>query len=163
VFDWRPSGLFCTISLPYETKPKPWNGGADWTNFYQKRSFQFERGKNTGNVLLVEDESIVALMVEEILSELGLRVIGPFGSVSEAMRASRENSLDAAVLDINLGDQSVYPVADLLLEKRVPVAFISGYGAEGVDPRYAHLPLVQKPIDRRLLVDLFSSYGVIGR
>jgi PAS domain S-box-containing protein len=162
VFNWRPSGLCCTLSLPYETKPKPWNGGADQTNFCQKRSFQFELGKSTGNVLLAEDESIVALMVEEILSDLGLRVIGPFGSVSEAMRASRETSLDAAVLDINLGNQSVYPVADLLLEKRVPVAFISGYGAESLDPRYAHLPLVQKPIDRKVLVDLFSSYGVVG-
>ena len=112
--------------------------------------------------MLVEDESTVALMVEEFLSELGLRVVGPFGSVDEAMRALRETSPDAAVLDINLGNESVYPVADALLEKKVPVAFISGYGAEAIDPRYAHLPFVQKPIDRRVLVDLFSPYGVIG-
>ena len=62
--------------------------------------------------MLVEDESTVALMVEEFLSELGLRVVGPFGSVDDAMRALRETSLDAAVLDINLGNESVYPVAD---------------------------------------------------
>ena len=101
-------------------------------------------------------------MVEEYLSELGFRVVGPFGSVDDAMRALRETSPDAAVLDINLGNESVYPVADVLLEKKVPVAFVSGYSAEAVDPRYAHLPLVQKPIDRRVLVDLFSPYGVIG-
>lgn len=159
MFDWLPSGLSCTISLPYEIKPKSWNGGADSTNFSQKLSFQFDRGRGTGNVLLVEDEAIVALMIEEILSELGLRVIGPFGSVSEAMHASREVALDAAVLDINLGDQSVYPVVDLLLEKRVPVAFISGYGAESVDRRYGHIPLMQKPIDRQVLLNLFDSVG----
>jgi len=142
-------------------KPKLRDGRADWTNFRQKRSLQFDGGRNTGKVLLVEDESTVALMVEEFLSELGLHVIGPFGTVSDAMRALSETSLDAAVLDINLGNESVYPVADLLLEKKVPVAFISGYGAEDVNPRYVHLPLVQKPIDRRVLVDLFSSYGVV--
>ena len=119
-------------------------------------------GGNAGKVLLVEDESTVALMVEEFLSELGLCVVGPFGSVDDAMRALGEAFPDAAVLDINLGNESVYPVADVLLEKKVPVAFISGYGAEAVDPRYAHLPLVQKPIDRRVLVDLFSPYGVMG-
>ena len=162
VFDWRPSGLCCMLSLPHEKKPKRREDRTDWTNFRQKRSFQFELGRNGGKVLLVEDESTVALMVEEFLSELGLRVVGPFGSVDDAMRALRETSPDAAVLDINLGNKSVYPVADVLLEKKVPVAFISGYGAEAVDPRYAHLPLVQKPIDRRVLVDLFSPYGVIG-
>ena len=162
VFDWRPSGLCCILSFPHERKPKPREDRADWTNFRQARTFQFEHGRNGGKVLLVEDKSTVALMVEEFLSELGLRVVGPFGSVRDAMRALRETSLDAAVLDINLGNKSVYPVADALLEKKVPIAFISGYGAEGVDPRYAHLPLVQKPIDRRVLVDLFSPYGVIG-
>jgi two-component sensor histidine kinase/CheY-like chemotaxis protein len=161
VFDWRPSGLCCVLSFPHERKPKLREDRTEWTNFRQTRSFQFELG-NAGKVLLVEDESTVALMVEEFLSELGLRVVGPFGSVRDAMRALRETSLDAAVLDINLGDESVYPVADVLLEKKVPIAFISGYGAEGVDPRYAHLPLVQKPIDRRVLVDLFGPYGVIG-
>ena len=161
VFDWKASGLCCILSFPHETKPRLRESQADWTNFRQKRSLQFEVGRNTGKVLLVEDESTVALMVEEFLSELGLRVIGPFGTVSDALCALRETSLDAAVLDINLGSESVYPVADLLLEKKVPVAFISGYSAEGVDPRYAHLPLVQKPIDRRVLVDLFSSHGVV--
>jgi PAS domain S-box-containing protein len=162
VFDWRPSGLCCILSFPHQKKPKLTEDQTDWTNFRQKRSFQFELGRNGGQVLLVEDESTVALMVEEFLSELGLRVVGPFGSVSDALRALRETSLDAAVLDINLGNESVYPVADVLLEQKVPVAFISGYGAEAVDPRYAHLPLVQKPIDRSALVDLFSPYGVIG-
>jgi hypothetical protein len=50
----------------------------------------------------------------------------------------------------------------VLLEKRVPVAFISGYAAESLDSRYAHIPFVQKPIDRRMLIDLFTSCGDAG-
>jgi PAS domain S-box-containing protein len=162
VFDWRPSGLCCILSFPHDKGAKRAEDRTDWPGFRQKQSFQFELGTNAGKVLLVEDESVVAMMVEEFLSELGLCVVGPFGSVDDAMRALKETFPDAAVLDINIGDESVYPVADILLERKVPVAFISGYGAEAVDPRYAHLPLVQKPIDRKVLVDLFSPYGAIG-
>jgi CheY-like chemotaxis protein len=158
-FDWRATGLCCTLSLPRDTQVKLWNGRPNPKHAGARGQFKFRLGRNGGNVLLVEDESMVAMMVEEVLSELGLRVIGPYGSIQEALRAVKEISVDAAVLDINLDGQSVYPVADLLIEKGVPVAFISGYGAESLDPRYAQIPFVQKPIDRRALIDLFSSYG----
>lgn len=162
VFDWRPAGLRCTLSLPHDTQLKLWNGRPNPKHSGTKRPFQFGFSKNSSHVLLVEDESLVAMMVEEVLSELGHHVIGPYGTISEALRAASEIAIDAAVLDINLGGQSIYPVVDLLTEKGVPIAFISGYGAESLDSRYAHIPLVQKPIDRRLLIDLFSSYGDAG-
>jgi two-component SAPR family response regulator len=122
-----------------------------------KRRFDLPLSKSNGNVLLIEDESMVAMMIEEVLSELGLRVIGPYATVPEALRAASEISVDAAVLDINLDGQLIFPVVDILLEKRVPVAFISGYEVESLDVRYAHIPFVQKPIDRRILMDLFTS------
>ena len=75
------------------------------------------------------------------------------------MRAASEIPLDAAILDINLDGQSVYPVVDLLMAKGVPTAFISGYGAESVDRRYEHIPLMQKPIDRQVLLDLLNLVG----
>ena len=102
---------------------------------------------------------MVAMMVEKVLVEFGLRVVGPYGTIDDAMRAVRETPLDAAILDINLDGQSVYPVVDLLMANGVPTAFISGYGAESVDARYEHIPLMQKPIDRQVLLDLFNLVG----
>ena len=100
---------------------------------------------------------MVAMMVEQVLAEFGISVVGPYGTIDDAMCAASEISVDAAILDINLGGQSVYPVVDLLMAKGVPTAFISGYGAESVDRRYEHIPLMQKPIDRQVLLDLFNS------
>ena len=91
----------------------------------------------------------------------GISVVGPFGTIDEAMCAASEISVDAAILDINLGGQSVYPVVDLLMAKGVPTAFISGYGAESVDRRYEHIPLMQKPIDRQVLLDLLNFNGMV--
>jgi two-component SAPR family response regulator len=102
---------------------------------------------------------MVAMMVKKVLAEFGLRVVGPFGTVDDAMRAASETSLDAAILDINLDGQSVYPVVDVLLANGVPTAFISGYGAESVDRRFKHIPLMQKPIDRQVLLHLFNLAG----
>ena len=79
------------------------------------------------------------------------------GLSSDALQAVRESPVDAAILDINLGGQSVYPLVDFLTTKGVPTAFISGYGVESVDRRYGHIPLMQKPIDRQVLLNLLNS------
>lgn len=162
VFDWQPTGLRCTLSLPQDVELKLWNGRRSSKHPGTRSLFQFMPGKTDKTVLLVEDESIVAIMVEEVLTELGLCVVGPYGTIGEALRAANEIPVDAAILDINLGGQSVYPVVDLLVEKGVPIAFISGYGAESVERRYSHIPLIQKPIDRQVLLDLFDLYGDAG-
>jgi len=161
IFDWHPTGLVCTLSLPHGEGLKLGNGRTP-----AKRS-----DKNTGDlshleagsaVLLVEDESMVAMMVEETLAELGFCVIGPYGTLAEAMGAATNAHLDAAILDINLGGQLVYPVADLLSSKGVPVVFVTGYGMESIETRYTDIPLLQKPLDRRTLHDLFDTAGNPG-
>ena len=158
-FDWQPTGLCCILSLPYDAKVKLWNGRLSSKRPSTKGLSQFMTG-NT--VLLVEDEAMVAMMVEQVLTELGLCVIGPCGTLREALRAANETPVDAAILDINLNGQVVYPVVDLLIAKGVPVVFVSGYGRESVDSRYSHIPLVQKPIDRRALLELFDLCGDAG-
>ena len=85
----------------------------------QRSSFEAE-ARAPKNVLLVEDESMVAMMVEQVLAEFGLSVVGPYGTIDDAMRAASEISLDAAILDINLDGQSVYPVVDLLMANGCP-------------------------------------------
>ena len=62
------------------------------------------------------------------LAELGLSVVGPYSTLAKAVAAAGEREVDAALLDVNLSGETVYPVADILASKNVPFAFITGYG-----------------------------------
>jgi CheY-like chemotaxis protein len=97
-------------------------------------------------VLLVEDEAITALMLEDMLADLGCKVVGPAASLAEAAQLALSEGLAGAFLDIDLGGTSVYPVADLLTAREVPFVFVSGYGETGIEQRYAGTPLLSKPI-----------------
>ena len=112
---------------------------------------------STGNrILVVEDEALVAMALRESFNEMGFVVIGPFSRISEAMNALRTNQVDAAVLDINLGGEMVYPLADVLKAARIPFAFVTGYGAEEVKARYASIPVLQKPVELDALKSIFT-------
>src|SRR3954449_2066926 len=95
------------------------------------------------------------MALREALDELGFSVLGPFNRISEAMIALRNNHIDAAVLDVNLGGELIYPLADVLTADHVPFIFITGYGAEEIEPRYAHVPILQKPIEAGALRSVF--------
>ena len=77
-------------------------------------------------IMIVEDEALVAMALRESLDELGFSVLGPFNRISEAMIALRNNRIDAAVLDVNLGGELIYPLADVLAADHVPFVFITG-------------------------------------
>jgi DNA-binding NarL/FixJ family response regulator len=68
----------------------------------------------------VEDEALVAIAIREALEELGYAVVGPCNRMTDAMVALRHNRIDAAVSDVNLGDASVYPLADMLVAESIP-------------------------------------------
>jgi len=110
-------------------------------------------------ILLVEDEALVGMMTSDMLSDLGFHVIGPLGRVADAMAAVGREDFHAAVLDVNLGGGLVYPVAELIAARGVPLIFLTGYGAEGIDGRFAHVPLLQKPIERHMLQNLLMMTG----
>ena len=97
-------------------------------------------------ILLVEDEPLVAMMMNGFLDELDCRVVGPCNTPFEALAFLKENTVDAAILDINLGGETVYPVADALMRLSVPFAFVTGYGNESVDSRFAQVKRLEKPI-----------------
>jgi PAS domain S-box-containing protein len=154
-FEWNQGGLRCLLSIPRSELTKsraiqPVRNGAD------------KNGGGIGldhdgqpRVLLVEDEALVALMIQDTLAEFGFEVLGPVGTVSEALAAARERRLDAAVLDINLGDDLVYTVAEILARRGVPFVFVTGYDADSVDARFSDIPVLQKPIERESLERLF--------
>ena len=82
-------------------------------------------------ILVVEDEALVAMLLEDILADFGCEVVGPAMRLDEGLELARMNGLDAAILDINLGGERSYPIADILDAKRVPLIFVTGYGHSG--------------------------------
>jgi two-component SAPR family response regulator len=112
--------------------------------------------------MIVEDEALVAMALRESLDELGFSVLGPFNRISEAMIALRNNRIDAAVLDVNLGGELIYPLADVLAADHVPFVFITGYGAEEIETRYARVPVLQKPIEVDALKSVFVRSAAIS-
>jgi CheY-like chemotaxis protein len=95
------------------------------------------------------------MMMKDILSELGFSVLGPFSRLAEAMIAAVHEGIDAGIIDINLGGEFVYPVADVLKARQIPFVFVTGYGVESIEPRFGYVPIIKKPIQRHLLQKLF--------
>ena len=98
-------------------------------------------------VLLVEDEYLVASLIEEILGIAGCIVTGPIPRLAEAVDAADREPCDAAVLDVNLAGERIYPVADILSRRNIPFVFVTGYGtsafAKPIRRSPAHLQTVQ--------------------
>jgi CheY-like chemotaxis protein len=105
-------------------------------------------------ILIVEDEYLVAQEISEFLAELGAEIVGPAGSVKEALAViQRGPDMDAAILDVNLGGDRIYPVADALVERDVPFIFATGYDEPAIPKRYAKVSICQKPVDKTRIAD----------
>ncbi|MBX6742189.1 MAG: response regulator [Acetobacteraceae bacterium] len=98
-------------------------------------------------VLVVEDEALVAMLVEDALLDAGASVIGPAATVAEALALLEREAPEAAVLDLNLAGETSTPVADALAARGVPFVVATGYGAEGLPPGHAAVPVLAKPYD----------------
>jgi CheY-like chemotaxis protein len=108
-------------------------------------------------VLVVEDEMIVAGMLQRMLTDLGYAVVGPATAVDEAMQIIDGGGIDAAVLDINLDGQMSYPVADKLATRGIPFVFSTGYGGEALPDGYEGTPVLKKPFRRSGLGDALAG------
>ena len=159
-FEWDPQGMQCTLSIPQREvvaareprKPRrPAENGSAQAN-----------GPEARRVLVVEDEALVAMMIQDFLTENGHAVIGPISRASEALLAANEGDFDAAVLDINLGDGMIYPVAEILAKRGVPFVFVTGYEADTIDDQFSEVPVLQKPIERQMLEKIFMPKNVPG-
>jgi CheY-like chemotaxis protein len=106
---------------------------------------QLEQSLHGRTALLVEDESLVSMMTEDVLDQAGCEVLLAM-RLSEALELARTAQFDFAILDVNLGGgQTSYPIAEVLLAKRIPFFFVTGYDEAGMDPRFKQQPRVQKP------------------
>jgi PAS domain S-box-containing protein len=157
-FEWRPEGLHCSLAVPRGDKIEPLVRHAGGHRMVGEDRPLLPLQLATGNrVLLVEDEILVAMMMRDILMELGFAVVGPFSRLSEAMIAAVHDEIDAGIIDVNLGGEYVYPVADVLVARKIPFVFVTGYGVESIDSRFGYVPIVKKPIQRQQLQKIFVS------
>ena len=160
VYDWRPEGLHCTLSIPNAQIAAPASVPdaempAPSTDRRARRSLANKR------LLVVEDELLVGMLVKSMLDDLGAAVVGPCGRLADGLAAAKVERFDGAILDLNLAGEAADPLADLLLARGVPFVFITGYQRDSLDRRYANVPVLQKPIDsaalERVLLSLLDT------
>jgi len=112
-----------------------------------------------GAILVVEDEVLIALDIQMHLEDAGWSVYGPVGNVMQAQALLQDRRPAFAVLDINLGKNTSFAVADELAERQIPFVFLSGGTRDVLPDRFANRDLLQKPIRFEDLVDLLRRHA----
>lgn len=113
--------------------------------------------------LVVEDEGAIALLIEDMLSDLGCEIAASAAELDKACALARTADIDFAILDLNLNGASAIPVARILRERRIPFVLSTGYGAGGVSGDLAIYPLLAKPFAITDLQDKISAALVLDR
>ena len=108
-------------------------------------------------ILIVEDEQIVALDLELTLRTWGGTVVGPATTVSRAVEMARSQTIDGAMVDLNLCGAAAFPAVDILLQRGVPVILATSYPRESLPAAYRNLPILSKPYDPRRFSGLVQS------
>lgn len=98
-------------------------------------------------VLVVEDEPLIAMLIEEWLGELGHEAVGPVASVAEGVTLLETGAFDAALLDVNLGSERSDAIADILVARKIPFALMTGGMTDSLDGRFAAQPKLLKPFN----------------
>ncbi|HTY69761.1 MAG TPA: response regulator [Alphaproteobacteria bacterium] len=107
-------------------------------------------------ILVVEDDLMIAMLIDDVLKEAGCDVVGPLPRLAPALQAASSERLDGALLDINLAGELVSPVADRLIERGVPFLFLTGYGWHMLPERFHTRPLVTKPCRQDILLSALA-------
>jgi DNA-binding response OmpR family regulator len=110
-------------------------------------------------ILVVEDEMLIGMLLEDMLTDMGHEVAAVVPRLKDAMAAVERESFDLAVLDVHLHGESAFPVADALIAKGVPFIFATGYGERGLPDNYRGRPVLQKPFARDDLDRLLKTIG----
>jgi CheY-like chemotaxis protein len=104
-------------------------------------------------VLIVEDEAIVAMLLEDLLQEFGCHAVEIASRVDTALASVTARIFDVAILDVNLKDETSYPVADLLELREIPFLFATGYGIQAIPEKYRRHTVLQKPFRKQDLAE----------
>jgi CheY-like chemotaxis protein len=107
--------------------------------------------KDARRILVVEDEVLISMLLEDMLTDLGYEVAATASRVEEALALARTAEIDAAILDVNLNGEDVFPVADVLAGRSIPFVFATGYGERALPAAYKERPTLQKPFEQSAL------------
>lgn len=104
-------------------------------------------GSGQCRVFVVEDELMIQMLLEDMLSELGYSVAAVAGRIEEAISLARDADFDLAILDVNLDGQPVYPIAEILAGRGLPFVFSTGQESSELEARFRDRPILQKPFE----------------
>lgn len=116
-----------------------------------------QTSKVSPRVLVVEDEYLIRMLLEDMLDELGYDLAAAVGTIAEAREHASKGDFNAAVLDVNLDGQEIYPVADIIAQRGLPFVFVTGYGQGSLAEPYRGRPSLQKPFQAEQLKSALSG------
>lgn len=108
-------------------------------------------------ILIVEDEALIAMLLEEMLADRNFQVAGVAATLEEGEQLAEELDIDAAILDVSLNGSYVFPVAEKLSERGIPFVFTTGYGEAGLPKQWSDRPVFTKPYDITELTEALAQ------
>jgi two-component sensor histidine kinase len=150
---WLTSGLHCEVTVPAEHL-LPSTAEPENTESVAPEPSNVPIVRGDGRlILLVEDETLIAMQAERALAGAGYVVIGPIARLGDAPEAIANHALDGAILDINLNGERSFAIADLLVSRHVPFLFCTGFAATSILPdRFREIPVIVKPFSASTLL-----------
>jgi PAS domain S-box-containing protein len=156
--EFAPTGLVCRIDMPARELAGAGVPASEPPIPVPLSAPEPMSGPGRPRILVVEDSALIALEIEEAMRELGFDVLGPVGRLPAALELAQTQTVDGALLDINLDGVQVYPLADLLRERGIPIVFATGYDRRTVLPvRFNSVPTLAKPFSPAELARLLAA------
>lgn len=112
---------------------------------------------NGVRVLVVEDEMMVSMLLQDMLSDIGCTAVGPATKVQLALKLVEDAGFDVAILDVNLNGDETYPIAEALTARAIPFVFASGYRPGRLRQQYRSIPTLAKPFRQRELEQILAA------
>ena len=103
---------------------------------------------NGARVLVVEDEAAISMLLEDMLLDFGCTVVGPAARLSTALEMAQVENFEVAILDVNVAGEPIYPAAEAIVKRNLPIVFSTGYGGAGIREPFRDRPVVQKPFSQ---------------
>ena len=151
-FDWKKEGLDCVLKVPFKDefggkhRPRARPVAAPRTNGALKQ------------VMIVEDEMLVALDLQEQVKALGYAVVGPYGRLAEAIEGAAAEQIDLAILDLNLNGEMTYDLAEQLADRGIPIVFTTGYESDAIKTRINNFRVLNKPVVKDTLESVLKEH-----
>ena len=107
-------------------------------------------------ILVVEDTLMLTELLVDQLEDCGCRIIGPAAHLKRGVALAQSETIDGALLDVNLNGERCFPIAEVLTAREIPFAFLTGYGDAAIPPKFRGIPRLTKPYSSNDLMQLLE-------